>query len=213
MKRRCRRVDLIDLIRAARCNFPPPTIYFPLSTLPAMHPALAQLFAELDRYGEQIPLDVLRAGLSRLEIAFDDVRRWAQFGRERYQRNLMHSGPAYEALLLCWSAGQRSPIHDHRGSACAFRVIAGTAAETQFERTADGLVFATLTRDMPEGAICATFDADVHQVSNLQSGGAPLVTLHIYSPALRVCNVYSLLDAGSQEWYDPVFEFAEGSGI
>jgi cysteine dioxygenase len=178
-----------------------------------MLPALAKLFAELDRYDAQIPVEVLRAGLQQLEISLADVRRWAQFGRERYQRNLMHAGPAYEALLLCWSAGQRSPIHDHRGSACAFRVIEGTAAETQFERTADGLVFATRTHDMPEGTICATFDADVHQVSNLQAAGKPLITLHIYSPALRVCNVYSLLDAGSQEWYDPVFEFAEGSGI
>ncbi len=178
-----------------------------------MHPALVQLFAELDQYHEQIPLEVLQSALSRLEISLADVRRWAQFGRERYQRNLVHAGPAYEALLLCWSAGQRSPIHDHRGSACAFRVIEGTAAETQFDRTADGLMFAVGTHDMPEGTICATFDADVHQVSNLQAAGKPLVTLHIYSPALRICNVYSLLDAGSQEWYDPVYEFTEGSGI
>ncbi len=178
-----------------------------------MCPALTRLFAELDRHDAQIPLEVLHDSLERLEIALDDVRRYAQFGPERYQRNLVHTGPAYEALLLCWRAGQRSPIHDHRGSACAFRVIEGTGAETRFDRTDDGLVYAVGTESMTPGTICATFDADVHQVSNLQPAGAPLVTLHIYSPALRICNVYSLIDAGSQEWYDPVVEFAEGSGI
>lgn len=176
-------------------------------------PALKELFATLDAFEAQIPLDVLREGLSRLDISLDDVRKWAQFGREQYQRNLVHAGPAYEALLLCWSAAQRSPIHDHRGSACAFRVIAGTGSETQFERTEDGLVYAIGTKAMPEGTICATFDADIHQVSNLQAAARPLVTLHIYSPALRVCNIYSLVDSGSQEWYDPVVEFVEGAGI
>jgi cysteine dioxygenase len=178
-----------------------------------MTPALTALFAELDRFDRPIPLALLAKRMAELELSLAGVKEFARFGRDRYQRNLVHAGPAYEALLLCWQAGQRSPIHDHKGSACAFRVVSGDATETRFARTPQGLVYPLGTACLPPGTICATEDDDVHQVSNLQPPGVPLVTLHVYSPSLRVCNVYSLTDAGSHEWYDPVFEFAEGSGI
>jgi cysteine dioxygenase len=171
------------------------------------------MFTQFDPYTVEVPLDVLADGLAQLEITLAEVSNYARFGNERYQRNLMHTGAAYEALLLCWKSGQRSPIHDHRGSNCAFRVLAGTIAETRFDRTIDGLVYPRATVELPPGTICATRDAEIHQVSNLQPHGAPLITLHIYSPPLRVCNVFSLTDPGSHQWYDPVFEFAEGSGI
>lgn len=178
-----------------------------------MSPPLDALFTSLDPYQGQVPLDVLGDQLQRLTVTLADLRPFVRYADDRYQRNLMRSGPAYEALVLCWKPGQRSPIHDHRGSACAFRVIAGTASETRFDRTPEGLIYPRGTAQLPPGTICATFDADIHQISNLQPRDVPLVTLHIYSPALRVCNVYSLTEAGSYEWVDPVFEFAEGSGI
>jgi cysteine dioxygenase len=178
-----------------------------------MSPAVISLLRELDCFTDRVPLEVLAEGLRRLEISLADVRAFARFGREHYQRNLVHAGPAYEALLLCWLAGQRSPIHDHRGSNCAFRVIEGDATETRFDRTAQGHVFPVATKTLVPGTICATHDDDLHQVSNLQPPDTPLVTLHIYSPALRVCNVFSLTEPESHEWYDPVVMFGEGSGI
>jgi cysteine dioxygenase len=179
----------------------------------AMTPFLKEVFLSLDEFPEQVPLDVLAGRLRGLDFALDDLRPYVRFADERYQRNLVYRGRAYEALLLCWKAGQRSPIHDHRGSACAFRVIEGTASETRFHRTSEGLIFPLGTNELRPGTICATFDNDIHQVSNLQPRGMPLITLHIYSPALRICNVFSLTEAGSYEWMDPVFEFAEGAGI
>src|SRR5215471_21362697 len=92
-------------------------------------------FRELDAYRDRIPLNVLTDGLKRLRLDWETLGPFVQFSQERYRRNLMHAGPAYHALVLCWSNGQRSPIHDHRGSACAVRVLRGQATETVFEMT------------------------------------------------------------------------------
>ena len=125
----------------------------------------------------------------------------------------MRAGPAYHALLLCWRNGQRSPIHDHRGSSCGVRVVRGEATETVFEMTEQGHLYAVRTRKLPEGFVCATQDQDIHQLSNLQPGNADLITLHIYSPPLLVMGQYSLTDRAVREFKDDVHAFTEGAGI
>lgn len=174
---------------------------------------LAEFLAELDGYAGRVPLDELRERLDALDISYEDIKPFARFGRDSYQRNLMHAGPGYQALILCWRAGQRSPIHDHRGSSCGVRVIRGTLTETLFERTPEGLVFPTLTHELREGGVCGSQDSDMHQVSNLQPPGCDLITLHVYSPPLLKMGTYSLTDTHVGEFADPVVGFVAGDGI
>jgi len=174
---------------------------------------IEQWFAELDQHFGRIPLEVLTKGLRRLRLDFPAVEKFAQFSPERYRRNLMHAGPAYHALILCWLSGQRSPIHDHRGSACAVRVIRGEATETVFEMTEEGRVFEARTRRLTEGFMCATQDLDIHQISNDQPADSDLITLHIYSPPLLVMGQYSLNDSIPREFNDEVHTLTEGAGI
>lgn len=172
--------------------------------------SLGAFLAELDQYPDRIPLPVLSAGLQRLNLTLEDIRPFVQFSPERYRRNLMHAGPAYHALVLCWLNGQRSPIHDHRHSSCGVRVIQGEATETVFQMTEEGHVFPVHTRVAAEGSICATQDLDIHQISNLQPGGTDLITLHIYSPPLLVMGQYSLLERGMREFQDEIFTGGDG---
>ena len=44
----------------------------------------------------------------------------------------------YQAWVMCWRNGQRSPIHDHKGSSCAVRVLRGTLTETLFAFAPNG---------------------------------------------------------------------------
>jgi cysteine dioxygenase len=177
-----------------------------------MSHTLQGLLNSLDFYAHRVPLGELTHRLEALTVSHDDVGDYLVFGKEHYRRNLVRAGPAYHALVLCWRAGQRSPIHDHRGSSCAVRVLKGVATETQFEKTREGLIYPTLTRKMPAGTVCASQDSDIHQMSNLQSG-LDLVTLHIYSPPLLVMGQYSLTEPVVGEFADPVFDFALGGGI
>ncbi len=178
-----------------------------------MELTLEKWFAELDQHRGRIPLNVLTKGLKRLRLDPTAIRPFVQFSSERYRRNLMHEGPAYHALVLCWRNGQRSPIHDHRDSACAVRVISGEATETVFDMTEEGQVFPVRTRRLQEGFMCATQDLDIHQLSNDQTDGADLITLHLYSPPLLTMGQYSLTDSIMREFKDEVHVFAEGAGI
>ena len=176
---------------------------------------IEELCRELDRHRHRIPLAELEAALRELEIRREDVARFALFDPDTYRRNLMHAGPAYQALILCWRNGQRSPIHDHRGSSCGVLVLEGVAVETVFERTRSGMVYATRSHEHSAGSVCATQDADIHQVSNLQEDAADLVTLHVYSPPLLSMGTYSLFDPVIREFLDPVYEelLVDGGGI
>jgi cysteine dioxygenase len=153
---------------------------------------LSRIFVELDRHRQRIPLAELSGILKRIVLSREDVEPFVRFGRDCYRRNLVHTGPAYQALVLCWRSGQRSPIHDHRGSACALRIIEGVATETRFEFSPCGLLYATKTRAAKTGTVCASFDMDIHQMGNLEPAGQDLITLHIYSPPLLHMGTYFL---------------------
>ena len=174
----------------------------------------ANLFADLTAHSGRIPLGSLRSWLEATAITFADVQTWLRFHPDHYVRNLMFAGPAFQALVLCWRNGQRSPIHDHHGSSCAVKVLKGCASETVFDRAANGMIFPTHTHHLEEASITASQDDDIHQMSNLQPGRADLVTLHIYSPPLLSMNTYSLLDASVARFVDPInVEFGGGAGI
>ena len=177
-----------------------------------MQRSVVELLDLLDGYRDPIPLPQLAEWLRELDVAMSELEPWMRFAPERYQRNLLRDGPAYHALLLCWSPGQRSPIHDHRSSRCAFLVLKGTATESVFARTARGAIYPTHSRTLPVGSICSSFDADIHQISNLAESD-DLVTLHIYSPPLMVMGQYTLMSEDAAEYIDPVFEFSSGGGI
>ncbi len=155
---------------------------------------LNQFFEELDVYKEPIPLICLKGLLNKLEVDIEDVCECMEFSDKNYTRNLLHRGRAYEALLLCFAPGQRTPIHDHAGSACGVKVIKGNGTETIFERSEDGWLYATGSNTLPEGGVVGSNDMDTHQLSNLQPEAAQLVTMHIYSPPLGKVGSYSLTD-------------------
>lgn len=176
--------------------------------------SLSGLMDWMESFEERrIPLVELVHRLRQTRVRYDDVRSVARFGSDRYQRNLLHAGTGFHVLVLCWRSGQRSPIHDHRGSSCAVKVLRGIATETIFGRAPNGMYIPATTRTLSAGDICGSEDADVHQVSNLQPAGVDLVTLHVYSPPLLTMRTYSLTDASVSEYEDPIFELVDGGGI
>jgi len=177
-----------------------------------MAQTIRQLVDYLERLQGRAPLPELMDELTSLARATDEVAPFILFSPKTYRRNLVRAGTWYNLWVLCWRNGQRSPIHDHRGSSCAVRVLQGTLTETLFEFAANGHVKATLSRDILPGQVVGGEDSDMHQVSNLQAGSADLVTLHVYSPPLIVMGTYSLQDTLRGE--EPMFlDFADASGI
>ena len=154
--------------------------------------ALGSLLDYLTSLDGRADLRVLSRLLGDLAVTRADLGSACRFGAAGYQRNRIAESDWYELVCLCWSSGQRTPIHDHRGSSCAFRVVEGVATETAFEPTPSGLICPCGRREHGAGCVCASEEDDCHQVANTQPAGEDLITLHIYSPPLRQFNVYSL---------------------
>jgi cysteine dioxygenase len=165
---------------------------------------LPELLVELDTSQDQIPLDSLQQQLADTTIPLADVQDQIIFRPERYQRNLIQAGPHYYALVMCWQSGQQSPIHDHRAASCGVKVLHGTATEIRFQRDANGMLTVADTSHFVTGAVCGSFDADIHQIRNDASEN--LITLHIYSPFLNNVHIYSLEDTSVQLFTDPIVE-------
>lgn len=144
----------------------------------------------------------MRKLLSETELKPDDFRPYVTFSPDCYTRNRITIGSAYELLVLGWRSGQRSPIHDHRGSNCALKVVQGIATEVTFHRSPCGLVSPSVVHDLHAGDVTASRDDEMHQMGNLQAKG-DLVTLHLYSPPLRKMGTYFLGDSVVGEFENP----------
>lgn len=153
-------------------------------------PRLAELIEYLDSLDGRANLGKLSRLLGGLKISRKDVASACVFGEKGYRRNRISASEHYELLALCWRSGDRTPIHDHQGVSCAFRVVEGTGTEIRFAPTPSGLVCPTQAVLMKPGYVCAAEDADIHQVANMQAPGSDLITLHIYSPPIRKMNTY-----------------------
>lgn len=167
-----------------------PVVVPPPSDAAIQYPALAELIRYLQTLTGRAELGTLDRLLRSLSITRSDIEAACTFGVRGYRRNIISASPHYELLALCWRSGHCTPIHDHMGSSCAFRVVEGTGSEIAYRPTPSGKVVPTHTNVMQPGYICAANDADIHQVANLQAPGEDLITLHIYSPAIERMNVY-----------------------
>jgi cysteine dioxygenase len=177
-----------------------------------MADTLSNLFRFLDRLQQRAPLAQLTAQMEALNIEVEDLAEYMRYSERGYRRNLVRAGDWYNLLVLCWRNGQRSPIHDHKGSSCAVRVLEGTMTETLFDFAPNGHVKARFSRDVLPGSVVGSKDTDMHQISNLQAGSVDLVTLHLYSPPLLIMGTYSMMDKSRGE--EPMLmEFSEAGGI
>jgi cysteine dioxygenase len=157
-------------------------------------PKLQPLLQYLDALHGPADLNTLQQLLNNLDISRADVEPACVFSDSTYRRNPLQTGPSYDLLLICWRPGQQSAIHDHAGSACAFRVVAGVGTEIRYLLVPGARgVRPDQTRRLNTGDVCCAVDKDIHRVANLSDHGEDLITLHLYSPPLRM-NVYQEVD-------------------
>ncbi|KAH7328113.1 RmlC-like cupin domain-containing protein [Stachybotrys elegans] len=102
-----------------------------------------------------------------------------------YTRNLVDEGNGKSNLLvLVWSPGKGSPIHDHGKAHCLMKILKGTLTETRYafpEEDHNGPMEIIGEKNFHENQV--TYMADelgLHRVSNKGSDFA--VSLHLYTP-------------------------------
>ncbi|KAF4960025.1 hypothetical protein FGADI_1299 [Fusarium gaditjirri] len=115
-----------------------------------------------------------------------------------YTRNLVDEGNGKSNLLvLVWSPGKGSPIHDHGNAHCLMKILKGNLTETRYafpnedeEEDKPMEIIGERTYKANSVAYMAD-DLGLHRVSNRGSDFA--VSLHLYTPpnvAKRGCHIF-----------------------
>ncbi|KAM4056754.1 cysteine dioxygenase type I domain-containing protein [Hirsutella rhossiliensis] len=113
------------------------------------------------------------------KYAFGDASRG-------YTRNLVDEGNGKSNLLvLVWSPGKGSPIHDHGNAHCLMKILRGNITETRYAFPEDDAPEGPMTviseKTYKENAVAYMADElGLHRVSNKGSDFA--VSLHLYTP-------------------------------
>lgn len=166
---------------------------------PGAFPTLQPLVSYLESLSARADLAVLSRLLAETPVTRAELQPVCVFGNRGYRRNTIARSDWFELLALCWRSGHCTPIHDHKGSSCAFRVVEGAGTEIRFRPTPSGLICPTESHPMPPGYICAAEDNDIHQVANMQAPGLDLITLHIYSPPIKKMHTYTFATSEGAE--------------
>ncbi|KAL1454349.1 hypothetical protein WDU94_010618 [Cyamophila willieti] len=130
----------------------------------------------------------------------DDWRHYANFNQDKYTRNLVDSGNGkFNLILLCWSQGQMSSIHDHAQAHCIMKMLQGSLTEVRYReepnRTSNEIgnarPLSEISRtELCENDVCYINDSiGLHKVGN-SSPHSTAVSLHLYSPPFDMCSSF-----------------------
>jgi predicted metal-dependent enzyme (double-stranded beta helix superfamily) len=109
-----------------------------------------------------------------------------QFSVQRYMRHPILLQEDWEVMLIAWSSGQITPIHDHRGVMGGMVMLSGSLAEERFTTPDDKPELAD-NRVRPEGDLSDIGPTVLHRLT-ATSGRA--ISLHIYRPPLRTMGIW-----------------------
>ena len=130
--------------------------------------------------------------LAAYAAAHDDWRAYALESDGGYTRNLVARTEAFELIVLCWRAGQESPIHCHAGQHCWMAVIDGEFEEVQYDAPADvrpGPLQPVSSRSYGRGKVAYIHDDIALHIVRPKAGGSGC-SLHLYSRPIDTCRIY-----------------------
>ncbi|KAL2062524.1 hypothetical protein VTL71DRAFT_6790 [Oculimacula yallundae] len=155
---------------------------------------------------------------------------WAKYAhnnpKKQYTRNLVTEVPGvFNLLLLVWTPGMRSPVHDHAGSHCLMKVLKGRLREVRWEMPEgkgiegkeirdgrEGLKEIGRT-DFKEGKVAYISDRlGLHEIIN-PDGEEYAVSLHLYTPpnaATYGCHIYDPATGQSKHVMQGAYDSVRG---
>ncbi|EAR11932.1 hypothetical protein PI23P_11382 [Polaribacter irgensii 23-P] len=119
------------------------------------------------------------------------LEKYASWSDTCYTRNCIVDTEKYELILICWCAGQATPIHDHDGEECWVKVISGAFKETIYK--ADDIGILQFERMGISNVNEVTYMKDFmgfHTLENIS--GEKCMSLHLYAKPIRKCRVFDV---------------------
>jgi len=127
--------------------------------------------------------------LGRRRPSWDLLGPHVAYASAGYLRKRLFRDDDWEMLLLCWLPGQKTVVHDHGGSWGAMLVLSGQLYERQYEAHGAGSPLTTSqVRLFNSGEVALETVSTIHKNEN--GAETPALSLHFYSPPLRVLNSF-----------------------
>jgi hypothetical protein len=141
-----------------------------------------------------------RASMERCANAFSDYRGRLPAIPYAYSRTRLITKPEYELVVMQWSPGSVSPIHDHGRSRCWALMLSGTLEVQNFEiddepGSSPVILRGTETIVLRHGDVDHRLTPrELHRVRN--AGAEPAYSLQLYAEPIIS---YTIVDAHSRE--------------
>ena len=127
--------------------------------------------------------------------------------QELYTRNCIIRKSNFELLLLCWSAGQETPIHCHGGEECWVYLLEGHLEEIQYDFVDNQLKTLRSSNMLPGGKSFMSDDNGYHKLIN--KNGSRSMSLHLYMNPIHTCTFY---DAHSNSFVSRTLSYHSYNG-
>ena len=105
--------------------------------------------------------------LENCDLCTNDVNKYTFWDVEKpYTRNLVYNCKDYSILILCWSPGKESKIHNHPSDGCFVKTLRGCIRETRYKMEEDSnSLTLSQTRFYTEGQVSwMSDDLGLHKV-------------------------------------------------
>ena len=130
--------------------------------------------------------------ITNLGLSVDDFEGQIHFSEEKYTRTCIANEENFELILLAWSKGQKTPIHNHDGKEGFVYALEGMFREVQYN-------YNETTKKLEETASAVLLENQVayaeeningfHSIENLNDGNS--LSLHLYVKPILNCLVYN----------------------
>ncbi|KAJ3148489.1 Cysteine dioxygenase [Geranomyces michiganensis] len=198
----------------------------PLPALPPAHNSLAALSSSLHKELADAGIDSAHISIEHItnllkQYTADDYTPYAQHDPSKpYTRSLLDDGNGFfNLMVLVWTPGGGSPVHDHAGSHCLMKMLDGELSETLYsvpqpgddERVDSGNEDACEDDDSGDngqgGLHCSTqqHGMRVRRLARLATGDVAYI--HDRIGLHKIANPSPAKRAVSLHLYTPPFEF------
>eukprot|EP01116_Phalansterium_solitarium_P023528 TRINITY_DN8284_c0_g1_i2.p1 TRINITY_DN8284_c0_g1~~TRINITY_DN8284_c0_g1_i2.p1 ORF type:complete len:673 (-),score=239.38 TRINITY_DN8284_c0_g1_i2:165-2183(-) len=150
-----------------------------------------QVLTELLRQqiGDTWDIPAIKKMIETFQLNPREYKQYVKWDHCNYTRNLVSYDEHFTLMLICWSPGQMSPIHDHSGSSCWVKVLEGELTEVVYDVEGGELRVLSESTLLPDSVAYIDDSIGVHKMGNANTQmGA--VTLHCYAPPYQQCRCF-----------------------
>ncbi len=157
-------------------------------TLETLPPSIRDLILRIKADSPLTPAKAKRL-LSECNIAEADLAAWVDYNHpaaDSYGRKMVWDAGQYELMVMSWSPGDYSAIHDHGYTQWGAVKVFGNAEHAVFDYQ-EGVLTTQSRVTMPAGSVVSVANDLIHQMGNVTQ--PPYPTLHLYGNYDRASDV------------------------